>query len=53
MAGLFQMNWVQLFALNPTHISPEAAVKNVIQSVACGMLGYLGWLTWKVPVFAA
>ena len=30
VAGLFEMDWIRLFALNPTHISPESAVTNVI-----------------------
>ena len=32
VAGLFEMDWIRLFALNPTHISPESAVTNVMKS---------------------
>ena len=38
VAGLFQMDWIQLFAFNPTYTTPEAAVADKEEVINIGHL---------------
>jgi hypothetical protein len=38
VAGLFQMDWIQLFAFNPTYMTPEAAVADTEEVINIGHL---------------